>query len=74
MTDWPLGLCDPKSIDASLDLEPTDLVFAQSMTETMNLYWRSSHRWYYLSHQLPTEATIFRQADCRESPKLGKEI
>lgn len=63
--DYPLALCDRRSVDFEQDLEAQDIVDQQELLENMHVYHRKQHRWYYLSGQQDSEVLIFRQADTR---------
>jgi hypothetical protein len=56
--DYPLALCDKRSVDVEKDLEPQDEVL-----ENVHVYHRAKHAWCYLDGQQDTELLIFRQAD-----------
>jgi len=70
LRDWPLALCDPRSV-ASTDLQARDTVKRDSFIETYQLHYNSGHKWYYLSDQMPNEALVFLQADSRSTGMLG---
>jgi hypothetical protein len=61
--DYPLALCDFRSLDADRDLEPQDIVDRDEVLENVHVYHRPEHQWYYLSGQQDCEALVFRQAD-----------
>ena len=69
--DWPLAVCDPKSVDIARDIEPADLVYPRYIIETCQLYWSSTHRWLYLSDQQPYEALVFVQSESSADSMLG---
>lgn len=60
--DWPLALCDPRSLELH-DLQPRDTVSRGSFVETFQVHHTLSQRWYYMSNQTPDEAWVFLQAD-----------
>ncbi|KAF2502334.1 hypothetical protein BU16DRAFT_612011 [Lophium mytilinum] len=61
--DWPLAMCDPRSIKPETDLEPCDLVYPDYVVENRQLYYSPRHEWVYLSGQQPSEAWVFLQSD-----------
>jgi hypothetical protein len=61
--DWPLALCDMRTVDPEADFEPADLVYAQYVVENRQVYHAERQRWYYLSNQQPDEAWVFVQSD-----------
>jgi len=69
--DHPLALCDPYSIDASVDLVAADRVGSSYIGEIYYLKYRASQRWYWLSRQKPDELAIFVSFDscCGIKPK-----
>ncbi len=69
--DWPLAVCDPKSVDPVRDIEPADLVYPRYIIETCQLYWSPKHKWCYLSDQQPYEALVFIQSESSPDSLLG---
>lgn len=69
--DYPLALCDKKSVDIEKDLEPQDIVDRDEVLENVHVYHRAKHSWCYLKGQNDDELLIFRQADTIE-PGFGK--
>lgn len=61
--DWPLAMCDPRSIKPETDLEPCDLVYPDYVVENRQLYHSPRHEWMYLADQQPSEAWVFLQSD-----------
>jgi hypothetical protein len=61
--DWPLALCDARTLEASTDLEAADLVYAEYVVENRQIYQSDRHKWYYLSDQQPDEMWVFMQSD-----------
>jgi hypothetical protein len=70
--DWPLAMCDPRTIDAAEDLEAADLVYHDYVVENRQIYWTPKQKWYYLSNQQPHEAWIFRQSDSKPGAGIGE--
>ncbi|KAI1385932.1 uncharacterized protein F4822DRAFT_432790 [Hypoxylon trugodes] len=70
--DWPLALCDWKSINPIHDLEPSDNVYTHLTAETYNVYHNPSHRWYYISNMEPTETFVFKSFDSDQSYKVAR--
>ncbi|CAN9210814.1 unnamed protein product [Alternaria alternata] len=68
--DWPLALCDPRSMSA-FDLQPRDTVKRDNFIETYQVHHNRSHKWYYLSGQMPNEAWVFLQADSSPQGMTG---
>ena len=58
VTDWPLALCDPKSVDRKRDFELGEIQCGSEITRTHFVYHNPAHRWYYLSNQHVTQAWL----------------
>jgi len=65
LVDWPLGICDASTVDFASDTMPSDLVDMTGSIENMQVHHNESQQWYYLSHQMPSELLVFRNADSR---------
>jgi len=63
LRDWPLALCDARSVDFKHDTMPADIVFPDWVTENLQIHHNSSHEWYWLADQTPSELLIFKSAD-----------
>lgn len=66
MTDWPLALCDARTVDFGNDTMPGDVVDPNHVFENTQVHYNSAQKWYYLSNQLPTELMLFKNADSEE--------
>ncbi|OKL58530.1 hypothetical protein UA08_06367 [Talaromyces atroroseus] len=66
LNDWPLGLCDARSVDFQNDTMPGDIVFDDFYTENLQVLYNPSYKWYYLPDQNTWEASIFKSADSWE--------
>ncbi|KAH7397973.1 hypothetical protein BKA64DRAFT_708644 [Cadophora sp. MPI-SDFR-AT-0126] len=60
--ECPLALCDSRTIPRS-SLVPGDLVTPSTLKENCWVRYHSDMRWYWLSNQMPDEATLFLQFD-----------
>ena len=58
--DWPLALCDYRSVDAARDLVPTTLVYPDREGETLSVRYNPGHRWKYLSGMEPDEFVLIK--------------
>jgi hypothetical protein len=63
LQDWPLGLVDASTLDATNDLVPADFVTREGYSDNSRVYFNPRHEWYYLSQQLASEVILFRQFD-----------
>jgi hypothetical protein len=64
--DWPLALCDPRSVDTS-ELQARDTVRRDSYIETYQMHWNQNQKWYYVRDQMPNEAWVFLQGEVSET-------
>jgi len=63
VTDWPLAVCDSRTVDAEEDLESVDTVLPHRVNEIYHLRRNPKHQWYYLSGQRPDEPLIMKIYD-----------
>jgi len=70
LRDWPLGLVDLTTVDPD-DLIPADQVYAQYVTENVQVHFNPGQKWYYLKDQLPSELIVFRQNDSQPGSNHG---
>ena len=61
--DWPLALCDQRTIDRQSDSIMADVVFYNRFTENERLYYNARHTWYYFQDLADDEVIVFRQTD-----------
>ncbi|RKK89174.1 hypothetical protein BFJ68_g16779 [Fusarium oxysporum] len=71
LNDWPLGLCDARSMDFENDTIPSDIVFDDFFTENLQILHNPNFEWYYLPDHNTWEALIFKSADSEESEAPG---
>lgn len=72
--DWPLAVCDFRSVDAEEDLEMVDTVLPHRVNEIYHLRHNKAHRWYYLSDQKPSEALIMKIHDSKDTDSRCRSI
>ena len=58
--DWPLALCDYRSVDTARDLAPTTLKYPDRDGETMSVRYNPSHKWKYLKGMQPDEIVLIK--------------
>ena len=58
--DWPLALCDYRSVDVKNDLVPTSLIYPDRRGETLNVLYNPEHRWKYLKGMEPDEFVLIK--------------
>ncbi|KAK3328635.1 hypothetical protein B0T19DRAFT_196139 [Cercophora scortea] len=71
LNDWPLGLCDARSMDFERDVVPSDVIFDNFVTENLQIFPSPSFEWYYLPDHQTWEALIFKSADSEPSGAVG---
>jgi hypothetical protein len=60
--DWPLCLCDWRSVDVANDLIANDIVYPLGTGENCFLRHSPQHSWWYLANQRLDEVIVFRNA------------
>ena len=69
--EWPLALCDADSVSPGNDFVANDTVFsADVVRENVMVHFNATHRWHYLSDQMPSELLLFRQVDSELNPGM----
>ncbi|KAF4552207.1 Hypothetical protein D9617_10g071870 [Elsinoe fawcettii] len=61
--DWPLAVCDTRSVDFMNDVINSDVVYPQQFSENAMIFHNANMQWYYLPNQLANEVLIFKAAD-----------
>lgn len=61
--DWPLALCDYRSINYVADCRVADRVYHDRFTENQHLHFNPGHKWFYVKDLRPDEVVVFRQLD-----------
>ncbi|KAK9802077.1 putative Methyltransferase [Seiridium cardinale] len=61
--DWPLGLCDWRTVDRDSEVEHQDVVFNDRYSENARIYYGPKHQWYYFKDLQDDEVIVFRQSD-----------
>lgn len=46
--DWPLALCDFRSVDADKDVAPVALIYPDKEGETYGVKYNPNHKWKFL--------------------------
>jgi hypothetical protein len=60
--DWPLALCDCRTIDYSENVA-ADVVYYNRFTENERLQYSPKHDWYYFKDLGEDEVIMLRQTD-----------
>lgn len=71
LNDWPLTVCDSRSLGSPSNLEAADLLYPDIATENLQVYHRDYYKWYYLSGQGVHEAVVFAQANSESGGLRG---
>nr|OQO18268.1 hypothetical protein B0A51_13882 [Rachicladosporium sp. CCFEE 5018] len=71
LNDWPLLLCDSSTVDKSLDLTSSDLIYTDHAAENVQIYFSSKHQWFYLKDHDINEVLVFKQADSEKTACSG---
>ena len=58
--DWPLALCDYRSVDLKTDTFPVAHISAQNTGETMRVKYNENHKWNYLHGMTPEEIVLIK--------------
>ena len=62
--DWPLALCDYRSVDLNNDTFPTALISAGGTGETMGVKYNVNHKWKFLHGMTPEEIVLIKWQVC----------
>ncbi|KAJ7856703.1 hypothetical protein B0H14DRAFT_3085303 [Mycena olivaceomarginata] len=66
--DWPLALCDFRSVDQQKDVLPVALIYPDREGETYGVNYNSNQRWTYFSKVTPDELILIK---CYDSVQDG---
>lgn len=58
--DWPLALCDYRSVDPEKDTQAVSLVFPDREGEIYGIFNRPNHQWKYVSGMTPDEVVLIK--------------
>lgn len=61
--DWPLALCDHRSVNDEEDIINGDILHTSRVGENQLLYYNERHQWYYVPGQQPEDLLVFRNTD-----------
>jgi len=61
--DWPLALCDYRSVDLEKDTFPVARISPEGRGETMRVKYNENHKWMYLHGMTPEEIVLIKCAD-----------
>ncbi|KAI0790847.1 hypothetical protein C8Q75DRAFT_760960 [Abortiporus biennis] len=69
--DWPLTLCDFRSIDRKNDLHPVALIYPEREGETFGVKYNPNHKWKYVKGMTPDEFVLIKCFDSQEDGKTA---
>ena len=58
--DWPLALCDYRTVDPEVDLVPMDLIYPDRKGESSAVGYNPNHKWKYLRGMEPEEFVLIK--------------
>ncbi|KAI6125925.1 hypothetical protein EV401DRAFT_1036272 [Pisolithus croceorrhizus] len=61
--DWPLAVCDFRSLDTKTDLMPTKVKFPDREGEVYGVKFNPGHKWMYKSAMDPEDIILFKCSD-----------
>ncbi|KAG6819920.1 hypothetical protein H0H93_007391 [Arthromyces matolae] len=61
--DWPLGLCDYRSVDPANDTIPIALIYPDREGETLGVKYNPEQKWKYFRGMTPDEAVLIKCFD-----------
>ncbi|KAJ5159115.1 uncharacterized protein N7500_008766 [Penicillium coprophilum] len=67
LEDYPLALCDYRTVNIDRDLLAADLVFPHYVGEQFYCKYDPDHQWYFLNHQRMNEFLLFKCYESREN-------
>ncbi|KAG0695075.1 hypothetical protein DFH29DRAFT_985038 [Suillus ampliporus] len=70
--DWPLALCDFRSVDAKNDLLPVALIYPDHEGETYGIKYNSNHQWKYKRAMIPEEFVLIKCFDSVEDGSVAR--
>jgi hypothetical protein len=70
--DWPLALCDFRSIDFEKDLVPVALIYPDRKSETFAVKHNPNHQWKYMKAMTPEEFILIKCFDSIEDGSVAR--
>ncbi|KAL1854299.1 hypothetical protein Plec18170_005063 [Paecilomyces lecythidis] len=74
ITRDPLAVCDWKSVEPDTDWLANRFMFSHGWNEFGGVVHNEKHKWFYLSHQEPSEPLVFAQFDSKEMENGGMTL
>jgi hypothetical protein len=73
VSDYPLGICDGKTVD-EFDFYECDVIRVRFIGGTVYVAHNEGQKWYYLSNQDPDEVLLLKMFDSQSDVVKGKGI
>ncbi|KAG1846354.1 hypothetical protein C8R48DRAFT_616419 [Suillus tomentosus] len=70
--DWPLALCDFRSVDFEKDLTPVALIYPDREGETFGVKYNPNHKWKYLKGMTPEEFVLIKCSDSVQDGSVAR--
>ncbi|KAG1810576.1 uncharacterized protein BJ212DRAFT_1484153 [Suillus subaureus] len=70
--DWPLALCDFRSVDFEQDLVPVALIYPDHEGETFGVKYNANHQWKYLNSMTPEEFVLIKCSDSVQDGSVAR--
>ncbi|KAG2142944.1 hypothetical protein DEU56DRAFT_939068 [Suillus clintonianus] len=70
--DWPLALCDFRSVDAKNDLLPVALIYPDREGETYGITYNPNHQWKYMKAMTPEEFVLIKCFDSIQDGSVAR--
>ncbi|KAG2141864.1 hypothetical protein DEU56DRAFT_870726 [Suillus clintonianus] len=70
--DWPLALCDFRSVDVKNDLLPVALIFPDREGETFGITYNPNHQWKYVEAMTPEEFVLIKCFDSIQDGSVAR--
>ncbi|KAF8627558.1 hypothetical protein AX15_004364 [Amanita polypyramis BW_CC] len=69
--EYPLALCDYRSIDPKNDVFPVAVIFPDRETEIYSAKYSANHKWMYLRGMTPDEVILFKSFDSTQDRSVA---
>ncbi|KAG1727478.1 uncharacterized protein EDB91DRAFT_1315995 [Suillus paluster] len=70
--DWPLALCDFRSVDVKNDLLPVALIYPDREGETFGIKYNPNHQWKYMTAMVPEEFVLIKCFDSVQDGSVAR--
>ncbi|KAG1880026.1 hypothetical protein F4604DRAFT_1954015 [Suillus subluteus] len=70
--DWPLALCDFRSVDFEKDLVPVALLYPDHENESFGVKYNPNHQWKYMNAMTPEEFVLIKCFDSIQDGSVAR--